>query len=227
MKEHALSVIATKDGSSSLYVPSINEHYHSIHGAYTESMHVYIQMGLLPILAEKREQIKVLEIGFGTGLNAWLTALQSLNHNFTFHYLGIDLHPLKDDIINALNYPIQHVQNDASERWKDIHSAPWNCEHSVTSNFRLHKQELDWTRHWPAGTFDLIYYDAFAPNKQPEMWTPELLDKCYALLNPGGIWVTYTSKGDVRRGLISAGFTVEKVPGPPGKREMLRATKVV
>lgn len=226
MKDHALSVVSTNDGSSSLYVPSLNEHYHSIHGAYTESMHVFIRMGLQPLLAEKREQIQVLEIGFGTGLNAWLTAIHSLEHNFMFHYLGIELQPLKDDIIDTLNYPMQHAHTDASELWKGIHATPWNSEYPIARNFMLQKQELDWTRHWPAGTFDLIYYDAFAPDKQPEMWTPELLEKCYALLNPGGVWVTYTSKGDVRRGLISAGFTVEKVPGPPGKREMLRATKM-
>lgn len=225
MSQPKIQHITTQDGSSSLYQPALDEHYHSIHGAYTESMHVFIRMGLEPLLAQQKEHIRVMEVGFGTGLNAWLTALHSLDHHFMFHYVGLELQPLEQDLISSLNYTHQHPHPQAKPLWEAIHGAPWNEPHTITPHFTLEKQEFDWTRHWPTGTFDLIYYDAFAPNKQPEMWTPELLEKCYALLNPGGVWVTYTSKGDVRRGLIGAGFTVEKVPGPPGKREMLRAIK--
>lgn len=225
MSHPKIQRITTQDGSSSLYQPALDEHYHSIHGAYTESMHVFIGMGLEPLLSQEKEQMRILEVGFGTGLNAWLTAFHSLEHHFMFHYVGVDKQPLEKEIISSLNYTEQHQHPQSKSLWAAIHAAPWQTPHAVTPHFTLHKQELDWTHQWPEGNFDLIYYDAFAPNKQPEMWTPALLDKCYALLNPGGIWVTYTSKGDVRRGLLAAGFDVEKVPGPPGKREMLRATK--
>lgn len=225
MKPLKTQIIPTKDGSHSLYVAELDEHYHSIHGAYTESLHVFIRMGLQPLIDQQRQQIRVLEVGFGTGLNAWLTAMRCLDYHFMFHYAGLEKQPLEQNIISSLNYTEQHQHPQSVELWEAVHAAPWHTPHAITSHFTLHKQELDWTQQWPEGNFDLIYYDAFAPNKQPEMWTPALLDKCYALLNPGGIWVTYTSKGDVRRGLLAAGFEVEKVPGPPGKREMLRATK--
>lgn len=225
-KLKSLQLIITHDGSSSVFNARLNEHYHSIHGAYTESMHVFINAGLhlLPVSANK--EIHILEVGFGTGLNAWLTAIHTLHHNLKFHYLAIEYEPLDRSIIDQINYPEHSHNAQATAVWTAIHDAPWAQNIAVHSRFTLCKQRMDWTAEKPAGQFDLIYYDAFAPNKQPEMWTPALLERCYSLLNRGGIWVTYTSKGDVRRELLAAGYEVEKIPGPPGKREMLRAIKV-
>lgn len=214
----------TADGSLTLYLPDLDEHYHSINGAYTESMHVFIQSGLEAISASL-DRISVLEIGFGTGLNAWLTGLWANHHQKEICYTGVDSHPLSQDLVQQFQFPQLTAQPEGLSTWKATHEAEWEKSTNIGKHFTLNKRQLDWIRENIDRSFDLIYYDAFAPNKQPEMWTLELFKKTYDLINSGGVLVTYTAKGDVRRAMQSAGFHVEKIPGPPGKREMLRAWK--
>lgn len=215
----------TGDGSSTLYHPELDEHYHSIHGAYTESMHVFIQSGLRAVW-DGLEEVKMLEVGFGTGLNAWLTALEADRTQKRIRYTGLEYHPLSKEVITQLQLPLLHDHHGGPDLWQKIHDAEWNKPTALSPWFEIQKMEMDWTNEQPDGLFDLIYYDAFAPNKQPEMWAPSLLKKSFYLLAKGGVWITYTAKGSVRRGLQEAGFRVEKIPGPPGKREMLRAWKM-
>ncbi len=220
-------IIRTRDGSDTLYVPHLNEHYHSIHGAVTESLHVFIGAGLQHLLPTPPAVVRILEIGFGTGLNAWLTALESITFPAHIHYVGVENHPLPQDILSEVGYH-KHHRHDAGETvWSALHAASWQQETKLLPSFTLLKWAGNWQQEAPdtSQDFHLIYYDAFAPDKQPDMWTPDLFDRCFQLLSPGGILVTYTSKGVVRRMLQAAGFVVEKEPGPPGKREMLRATK--
>lgn len=216
---------ATGDGSFTLYNCELDEHYHSIHGAYTESMHVFIRSGL-HVVWDRLKEVKVLEVGFGTGLNAWLTALEADRTQKKIHYTGLEYHPLSQEVIIQLQLPRLQDHPDGQDLWQKIHDAEWNKPTALSPWFEIQKVELNWTEEQPEGLFDLIYYDAFAPNKQPEMWTPSLFEKSFQLLAKGGVWVTYTAKGSVRRGLQEAGFRVEKIPGPPGKREMLQAWKM-
>ena len=218
----------TDDGSFTLYVPEMDEHYHSTKGALTEARHIFIEMGLKHSSASHPH---ILEIGFGTGLNAFLTLLAAEEIGKRVHYTGIERFPLGEETIRALDYP--HLIN--AERAADyyrMHQVAWEKDEPVTEWFTLHKMENDFTSLFqqPAsefsGAFDVIYFDAFAPEKQPEMWEQALFDSLYAALKPGGILTTYCAKGVVRRMLQAAGFTVERLPGPPGgKREILRATK--
>lgn len=219
-----MKIIETDDGSETLYVPDLNEHYHSVHGAYTESMHVFIESGLHAAM-EKFDHIRLLEVGFGTGLNIWLTGNELIPKNFKFHAYSVDIHPIKKDIFYQLNYP--EFGNSEVERafYDTIMRAEWNREVRIASNFYLEKVNADWVTHPLDRTFNLVYYDAFSPGKQPEMWSKELFEKVARHMLPGGILVTYTANGAVRRNLEACGLRVEKIPGPPGKREMLRATK--
>lgn len=220
-----MKIRETKDGSVTLYVPELDEHYHSIHGAYSESLHVFIKEGLHSAL-ESFDEIELLEIGFGTGLNIWLTCIESLTKDFKFHAYCIDNLPVKEDLYFQLNYP--EFGNSEVERsfYDSIMRAPWNEQVDITRKFRLHKVEADWRSHELPKTFNLIYYDAFAPAKQPEMWAQELFEKVAAHTPAGAVMVTYTANGDVRRAMKHAGFAVEKRPGPAGKREMTRATRI-
>ena len=212
----------TADGSYTLFVPELDEHYHSVKGALTESEHIFINMGL------KHSQVnepRVLEIGFGTGLNAFLSLLEAEKSQRKVHFTTIERFPLKMEIIRKMNYPAQ-VAPDHIQEYEALHQAPWNEDAEITPFFTLHKLEADFTNYqFPIG-YDVIYFDAFAPEKQPEMWSQELFNQLYAVLNEGGILTTYCAKGVIRRMLQAAGFIVERLPGPPGgKREILRATK--
>ena len=212
----------TKDGSSTLYSARFDEHYHSLHGAIQESAHVFIQMGLQMALAEKK-QLSILEIGFGTGLNALLTLLKV--PHISVYYQAIEAYPLRGEEIAQLNYGIQIGNSEADSRMSEFHNAPWEIDVTISPNFILHKSESRLENFDSASTFGLIYFDAFAPNTQPELWTVEIFSKIFTFCEPGAILVTYSSKGSVRRALKQVGFDVEKVPGPPGKREMLRAIR--
>lgn len=212
----------TADGSFTLFVPELDEHYHSVKGALTESEHIFINMGLRhSTVTEPR----VLEIGFGTGLNAFLSLLAAENSQRKVHFTTIERFPLDIETIRSMNYPAQVAPDHAAE-YEALHTAPWNEDASITPYFTLHKLEADFTSYqFPMG-YDVIYFDAFAPEKQPEMWSQELFNNLYSVLNEGGILTTYCAKGVIRRMLQAAGFTVERLPGPPGgKREILRATK--
>ncbi|MGN0228461.1 MAG: tRNA (5-methylaminomethyl-2-thiouridine)(34)-methyltransferase MnmD [Muribaculaceae bacterium] len=212
----------TADGSYTLYVPELNEHYHSVKGALTEAQHIFIDMALRHSHAESP---RILEIGFGTGLNCLLTALEAQSTHCHIHYTGIEHYPLSLDVLQRLDYP-NLVGNDSADLYYALHRAPWGEPTDITPHFTLLKIENDFTRYTFSPGFDIIYFDAFAPEKQPEMWTQRLFDHLFEVLNPGGILTTYCAKGVVRRMLQSAGFMVERLPGPPaGKREIIRATK--
>ena len=212
----------TADGSYTLYVPELDEHYHSIKGALTESQHIFIDMGL------KHSSVnspKILEIGLGTGLNCILTLLEAEESQRHIHYTGIERYPLNEEIIRKLDYP-SIIGNKHEEKYLAIHQTPWEEDIHLSPWFTLHKIEGDFTHYTFENKYDIIYFDAFAPEKQPEMWEQSLFDNLYNVLNEGGILTTYCAKGIVRRMLQTAGFKVERLPGPPGgKREILRATK--
>lgn len=215
----------TGDGSHTLFVPQLNENYHSYHGAYAEAIHVFIKMGLTAA-QEKFTPIKVLEIGFGTGLNATLSYQFSQTTHHPVHYSGIELHPLPLELISQLNY---------KEFWKDehldtifdqLHSFNWNEVHQLSPDFQFQKiagSILEYKLQ--PNEYEVVFFDAFAPEKQPEMWTVKLFSKLYDSLRTGGMLVTYCAKGQFKRDLKAAGFMVETLPGPPGKREMVRGIK--
>lgn len=223
----------TADGSATLYVPELDEHYHSVKGALTESLHIFIDMGLK---ASTVSAPRILEIGFGTGLNALLTLIEAEQSGKEVHYTGIELYPLPWETIEQLHYTDiinderLTVNGEQVAQWLEaLHTAPWEEEVVITPHFTLRKVQADFAN--PASLtvhhslFTVIYFDAFAPEKQPEMWTQQLFDRLYVLMEQGGILTTYCAKGVVRRMLQSAGFTVERLPGPPGgKREILRGT---
>ena len=228
----------TADGSATLFVPELNEHYHSVKGARTESQHIFIDMGLN---ASEAVEPHILEIGFGTGFNALLTLETAERSLRKVHYTGIELYPLSWDIVEPLGYSNNPL-------FKTLHMIPWGEDAIITPHFTLRKVQADVNNVFmcPCGNlsaentvipdsnrgigtathWDIIYFDAFAPEKQPEMWSQELFNRLYVIMNPKGILTTYCAKGIVRRMLQAAGFTVERLPGPPGgKREILRARK--
>lgn len=221
----------TEDGSATLFVPELNEHYHSVKGARTESQHIFIDMGLR---ACADSQPRVLEIGFGTGLNALLTLEAAEQEQRPVHYTGIELYPLDWEEVNTLGYSDNPL-------FKKLHTAPWEEEIKISPNFTLRKikgdanvvisdERLVINTHLSPITIPLlpniVYFDAFAPEKQPEMWSEQLFRSLYVHMNTGGILTTYCAKGMIRRLLQTVGFRVERLPGPPGgKREILRATK--
>ncbi len=214
-----IKVITTKDGSKSLYLPEMNETYHSKFGAKTESEHVFIQAGYRYI---SKSEIRILEIGFGTGLNVLLSLLEQTLNPKKIYYETLEKYQLPDAIIKDIN---KFEDEQLSTLFNQIHKAPWNKNVTINQNFILHKKHVDLQQYKSTTKFNLIYFDAFAPNKQPEMWTLEIFQKMYDALTENGVLVTYSAKGSVRRTMQAAGFTVERIQGPPGKREMLRAIK--
>jgi tRNA U34 5-methylaminomethyl-2-thiouridine-forming methyltransferase MnmC len=216
-------IILTKDGSHSISVPELNVTYHSIHGAIQESLYVFIEAGLKYFSPTLR--IKIFEMGFGTGLNALLTLMQAEQSVQPVHYTAVELFPLNNEEVNSLNYCSILNQPSYQPLFEKIHQSEWEKDIAITSHFTLHKSNtslVNFSTHQP---FNLLYYDAFAPAAQPELWTREIFEKLYTMMSPPGILVTYCSKGDVRRAMQSAGFVIEKIPGPQGKREMIRARK--
>jgi tRNA U34 5-methylaminomethyl-2-thiouridine-forming methyltransferase MnmC len=212
----------TGDGSHTLFVPELNEHYHSTFGAIQESLHIFIQSGFLSV-SNSLNHISILEVGFGTGLNALLTFLQNQLSQRHLRYTAIEKYPLVDSLTQQLNYPAM-LKPPAGELFQGIHQAGWDVDTLLSPTFILRKQQADIiTIPFGAETYDLIYFDAFGPDVQPELWSGEIFQKIIRSMNPGGIFVTYSAKGSVRRALQNAGFTLEKLPGPPGKREITRA----
>jgi tRNA U34 5-methylaminomethyl-2-thiouridine-forming methyltransferase MnmC len=208
----------TDDGSATLYVPGLNEHYHSVKGARTESQHVFVDMGLKYV---QTAQPRILEIGFGTGLNAFLS-LPVAGPGREIHYTGLDICPLEWDVLTELTYGDDPL-------FRQIHAAGWETETGIGPHFTLLKRKADFTeirKENGKDRYDVVYFDAFAPEKQPEMWEQQGFDYLYAVMNSGGALTTYCAKGVIRRALQQAGFVVERLPGPPGgKREMIRAVK--
>ncbi|RCW32481.1 tRNA (5-methylaminomethyl-2-thiouridine)(34)-methyltransferase MnmD [Marinilabilia salmonicolor] len=211
----------SEDGSSTLYRPDLDEHYHSIHGAIQESMHVFIRAGLL---SHQANALNILEVGFGTGLNALLTILHQGKKKVFYH--TIERYPLEATIVQSINYPDILDVPTSTEYFKQLHEAPWNKDCEITPAFTIHKEASDLALFTPQKLYNLVYFDAFGPDKQPELWTPEIFKKISESMCEGGVLVTYSCKGTVKRALSAAGMKIEKIPGPPGKREMLRATKI-
>lgn len=210
----------TADGSHTLFVPAMDEHYHSVNGAVQESMHVFIGAGLHRV-AEEKEEVRILEIGFGTGLNAFLTLREREQAGVrAITYYSVERYPLEPAFTGALNYGCC-VWPERKELFAALHAAPWQVPTEIVKGFVLHKIEGDARTCELPGEINLVYFDAFAPDKQPEMWTLAFFRKLAACMAPGGILVTYCVKGEVRRRLGEVGFRMERLPGPPGKRHML------
>jgi tRNA U34 5-methylaminomethyl-2-thiouridine-forming methyltransferase MnmC len=217
-----IQLINTADGSHTIFVPELNEHYHSVHGAVQESTHIFINNGFDFC---KADPLFILEIGFGTGLNALLTAIRSISGERNVHYTSIEKYPLDNKITCSLNH-FKFAGEKGDEIFHLIHSSPWNQSVRICKNFFLEKTENDFTKIQINGKYDLIYFDAFGPDKQPEMWTKELFSGIAAVTNKEGVLVTYSAKGEVKRNLKACGFEVILLPGPPGKRQMIRAVKI-
>jgi tRNA U34 5-methylaminomethyl-2-thiouridine-forming methyltransferase MnmC len=218
-------IITTKDGSKTIHLPDWNESYHSQHGAYQEAVHVFIKSGLHQFKGAKNK-VSILEVGYGTGLNALITCKEAAEMGFTIEYEGLEAFPVTQEEWEAMDYTALEALKEYQATNEALFRAPWNVLHNLTKSFSLFKRHITLQDFLPnSGHYDLIYFDAFGPRVQPEMWTLSVFQKLYNALNAGGIFVTYCCKGQVRRDLISAGFDVEKIPGPPGKREMLRAFK--
>jgi len=217
-------LMKTEDGSHTLYVPDLDEHYHSIHGAKQESIHVFIDAGLN---THPGKELTVFEVGFGTGLNAFLTAMESRNQQRKIAYYTIEKFPLGEEEWKGLNPAANEPANEESGLFANLHTCKWNTFVDITPEFRLHKIEGDLIgfdfKSLPL--LDLVFFDAFAPDKQPQLWSAEIFHELYKQTKPEGIVVTYSAKGAVRRTMQSAGYQVERIPGPPGKREMLRGRK--
>ena len=219
-----IEVRTTADGSPTLYVPALDEHYHSRHGAAQESRHVFIEAGLAPLLAAglgQKEPLRVLEVGLGTGLNALVTLEATAAVGARIEYDGYETYPLPAAAVAALA-----PQWGASQAFGRLHEAPWGERSDLAPGFALTKVEVPvQVADLPARYYDLLYFDAFAPEKQPELWTEEVFAKLYAAAAPGAVLVSYCAQGQFRRNLRAAGWLTEKLPGPPGKREMTRARK--
>lgn len=228
------NIILTKDGSHTIAIPGMNVTYHSMYGAIQESLHVFIEAGFYaPGRSNQPGTLCILEVGFGTGLNALLTLIEAGKTQRPVHYTALELFPLDEEQVRSLNYCEQLDRTDLQPVFERLHSCRWEREILFSNCFTLQKRQaslvtLSTTTCLPAGAtlLNLIYFDAFAPGVQPELWTKEVFEKLYAMLLPGGMLVTYCSKGDVRRAMQAAGFSTQKIPGPPGKREMLRAIRI-
>ena len=212
----------TADGSHTLFVPELDEHYHSVNGAWQESRHVFIEAGLKQC---EKQEISVFEVGFGTGLNAFLTLLEAEKSGKVVRYTSLELYPLTVELAISLNYA-ELISPEHAHLYEALHQADWDKEVQISPNFFLRKEKANLCEYDFLSTYDVVYFDAFAPEKQPEMWNPELFVKLFDHTNLNGILTTYCAKGVVRRSLQSAGYVVERLQGPPGKREMLRGRKL-
>lgn len=212
----------TEDGSHTFYLSELDESYHSMHGALQESEHIFINHGFKQV---NKTYIRILEIGFGTGLNSILTLRESIKAGVRIHYHAVEKYPLTSSEYPRLNYEM--LMDGVPEGiLQKMHQTPWGQNVSLMTNFTIYKEQSDFRDMKPEGRFDLIYFDAFAPEKQPELWSEDIFSKIADLSNPGAVLVTYSSKGVVRRALRTCGFNVEKKPGPPGKWEMIRAIRI-
>ena len=222
-----IQLIQTGDGSSSLLNVTLNETYHSTHGAVQESVHVFIKNGLQYFIEKNHPaSVSVFEVGFGTGLNALLTLLFAEENKIQIDYTSIEVFPIDWRIASQLNYPVLLGGEGTKNYFQQLHQAEWDKKIKINDSFSLLKVKtsiLDFESSY--NQFDVIFFDAFAPAKQPEMWSLQVLERIVRAMKPDGVFVTYCAKGQVKRDLKSLGMLVESLPGPPGKREMVRATK--
>ena len=231
-------IITTADGSKTIHIEDWNEQYHSKHGAIQEAQHVFIKEGLVYFLSNchlesfdcaqdklyQKASVNILEIGFGTGLNAFLTLLEADNLKVNINYVGVEAFPVSMDEINQLNY-VELISAENQAVFNALHKVSWEKEHYITSNFKLQKRQQFFSDIIDTNAFDLIYFDAFGARVQPELWSKSIFESMYKALKPNGVLVTYAAIGEVKRNMQALGFTVERLKGPPGKRHMLRATK--
>ncbi len=217
-------VVQTADGSASIYLPEMDEQYHSRHGAIAESKHIFIEKGLLQT-ASRQKRIRLFEVGMGTGLNVLCSLLAARDHKLKVDYHTIEAFPISDNELQQLNYPEE--LGISADLFQQIHHAPTDRSIELQSGFSLTKYHRKLEEFELPASFDLIYFDAFAPEKQPEMWTEAIFEKMHKALCEGGVLTTYCVKGEVRRRLQQVGFKVEKLPGPAGgKREMCRGRRL-
>ncbi|TXD82029.1 tRNA (5-methylaminomethyl-2-thiouridine)(34)-methyltransferase MnmD [Subsaximicrobium wynnwilliamsii] len=219
-------IIITEDGSATIQIEDWNEQYHSVHGAIQEANHVYIKHGLLfcsEALSAEKKGISLLEIGFGTGLNAILSLLTAEALKLHINYVGVEGFPVSSEELQQLNY-VEQLQMD-KHRFDRLHNCSWEEPHAISEAFTLTKKQLFFKDIAEVNAYDLIYFDAFGARVQPELWTEDIFKLMFDALRPNGVLTTYSAKGSVRRAMQAVGFEVERLAGPPGKREMLRAVK--
>lgn len=216
-------IITTADGSKTIQITDWEEQYHSKHGAIQEAYHVFIKNGLRLF---QKAQINILEIGFGTGLNALITLKEAASQNLQVVYTGIEAYPISNEEHKQLNYITSLEAGSFENQFDLMHDSPWEENVSIADNFNLLKVKKDFKDIDFNNVFDLIYFDAFGARVQPELWTEAIFNKMYKALRTNGYLVTYAAKGSVRRAMQEVGFKVERLPGPPGKREMLRGQKL-
>jgi tRNA U34 5-methylaminomethyl-2-thiouridine-forming methyltransferase MnmC len=216
-------VIETGDGSKTIRIIDLDENYHSTHGALQEAEHVFIKNGLLEFI--NKSQISIFEMGFGTGLNAFLSAIKANDLKLKIEYTGIEAFPVSIDELNQLGYH-EIAGKTNSDLYNKLHETLWGDMNEISEWFSLRKinDQLQLI-NFDNESFDIVYYDAFGPRAQEEMWSIELFQKMYDSIKEGGFLVTYCAKGQVKRNMKAVGFEVEPLPGPPGKREMTRAWK--
>ena len=220
-------IVTTADGSKTIQIEEWNEQYHSLHGAIQESYYVFVKQGLhfySRHVSKPQENISILEIGFGTGLNAFITCFETEKSNHKVDYVGVEAYPISSEEVNALNYP-QLISEQHSGIFNKMHSTSWEVIHQISSHFCLTKRKQFFHEITDKNKFNLIYFDAFGARVQPELWTESIFKTMYDALKNEGVLVTYSAKGSVKRAMKSVGFTIERLEGPPGKRHMLRATK--
>lgn len=215
-------IIKTKDGSHTIFMPEWNESYHSKNGAIQEAKHVFIQTGLSLF---KDKEVTIMEIGFGTGLNAFITFLESKLVNQKINYVGVEAYPVDLKEIEMLNYIEELNANSDELVFNSMHTSKWEEKFEVSSIFNLTKRKQFFQDIKDIDTFDLVYFDAFGFALQPELWSEEIFQTMYKAMKNNSILVTYACRTPIRKAMLTAGFKVEKLPGAPGKREMLRATK--
>ena len=215
-------IIQTLDGSTTIHLAEWNECYHSKHGAIQEAQHVFIKNGLALFPSQP---VAILEIGFGTGLNAFITFLESQKMQQSIDYVGVEAYPVSVDEVLLMNYVAELNANQKSAVFDQMHSSKWEEKVNLNANFSLTKRKQFFEEINDINAFDLIYFDAFGYRVQPELWSTAIFKKMYKALKPNGVLVTYAARGVVKRSMIEVGFTVEKLAGPPGKREMFRARK--
>lgn len=237
------NIITTSDGSKTIQIEEWNEQYHSIHGAIQEANHVFLKHGLQNYCHTERSrsafennlkidnnchtelaEVSILEIGFGTGLNAFLTLIEAEKLKLNINYVGIEAYPVELNEINQLNY-VELISKEHEAIFESLHDTSWEEQHHITSNFQLEKQQKFFKDIKATNEFNIIYFDAFGARVQPDLWTEDIFKIMFNALKDNGVLVTYSAKGSVRRAMQAVGFVVERLPGPPGKREMLRATK--
>jgi len=218
-----LQLFITEDGSHSVRVPELNVSYHSKHGAIRESDHIFIENGLRYL---NKKELSILEVGFGTGLNALLTLIEAEKNDLQILFDVVELHPLDSVFVASLNYLSLLKASHLTNEFSLMHACEWDSAVKISGQFVLRKTPGDILHVELEGKYDLVYFDAFDPAAEPELWTTDVFRKIYNAMKRDGVLVTYSSKGIVRRAMAEAGFSVSKIQGPKGKREIVRAIKI-